>query len=129
MKEPFWIGLQEAIALHDLQLVAFGGTPGIRDIGLLESALIRPQNLLTYEKSTKLSLERLAAAYAFGIIKNHPFVDGNKRTGLVVAFAFLELNGVEMKATEEDAYRAFVALASGELGEEELSTWIQSNSG
>ena len=127
MKEPLWIGPLEALVLHDMQLVAFGGAAGIRDLGLLESALARPRNLLAYRKN-KASLARLAAAYAFGVIKNHPFVDGNKRTALVVAFAFLEINGVEMKASEEDAYRVFMDLASGRMSEREFAVWISENS-
>ncbi len=127
MKEPVWIGLAEALVLHDMQLVAFGGTAGVRDTGLLESALARPRNLLNYQGS-RPSLERLAAAYAFGIVKNHPFVDGNKRTGLVVAFVFLELNGIEITASEENAYQMFIDLASGKVSEDELAIWIKHNS-
>ena len=127
MKEPIWIGVLETLVLHDLGLVAFGGAAGVRDFGALESALARPRNRLAYGKK-KPSLARLAAAYAFGIIKNHPFIDGNKRTALVVAFSFLEVNGIETKASEEDAYRVFMDLASGRVSEEELSAWIASNS-
>jgi death on curing protein len=123
MKEPIWIGVLEALVLHDLQLVAFGGAAGVRDVGLLESALARPRNLLVYGKK-RPSLARLAAAYAFGIIKNHPFIDGNKRTALVVSFAFLDVNGIEMNASEEDAYRVFMGPASGRLSETQLAAWI-----
>ena len=127
MKEPIWIGVLETLVLHDLGLVAFGGAAGVRDLGALESALARPRNLLAYGKK-KPSLARLAAAYAFGIIKNHPFIDGNKRTALVVAFSFIEVNGIEIKASEEDAYRVFMDLASGRVSEEELGAWISDNS-
>jgi len=127
MKEPIWIGVLETLVLHDLGLVAFGGAAGVRDFGALESALARPRNRLAYGKK-KPSLARLAAAYAFGIIKNHPFIDGNKRTALVVAFSFLEVNGIEIKASEEDAYRVFMDLASGRVSEDELSAWVASNS-
>lgn len=127
MKQPIWVGILEALVLHDLQLVTFGGRAGIRDLDLLESALARPRNRLAYGKK-KSSLARLAAAYAFGIIKNHPFVDGNKRTALVIAFAFLEVNGVEMNASEEDAYRVFMDVANGCCSEEELADWIRANS-
>ena len=127
MKEPIWIGVLETLVLHDLGLVAFGGAAGIRDHGLLESALARPRNLLAYRRK-KPSLARLAAAYAFGIIKNHPFVDGNKRTALVIAFAFLDVNGIEMNASEEDAYRVFMDLARGRVSEQELAAWIRDNS-
>jgi death-on-curing protein len=126
MKEPAWIGLPETLMLHDMQMAAFGGAAGVRDRGLLESALARPRHLLLYER-TKPSLERLAAAYAFGIVKNHPFVDGNKRTGMVVAFVFLDLNGIEMNASEEDAYQTFMDLASGRLSEKELAEWMRLN--
>lgn len=128
MREPIWIGVLEALVLHDMQLVTFGGAAGVRDVGLLESALARPRNLLVYGKK-RPSLVRLAAAYAFGIIKNHPFIDGNKRTALVIAFAFLEVNGVEMNASEEDAYQMFMDLASGRVSEEEFGAWISENSG
>jgi death-on-curing protein len=128
MKEPIWVGVLETLVLHDLGLVAFGGAAGVRDFGALESALARPRNLLAYGKK-KPSLARLAAAYAFGIIKNHPFIDGNKRTALVVAFAFLDVNGIEIKASEEDAYRVFMDPASGRMSEEELGGWISDNSG
>ena len=127
MREPVWIGVLEALVLHDMQLVTFGGAAGVRDVGLLESALARPRNLLAYGKK-KPSLARLAAAYAFGIIKNHPFADGNKRTALVIAFAFLDVNGIEINASEEDAYRMFMDLASGRVSEEELAHWMSENS-
>jgi death-on-curing protein len=126
MKEPVWIGLNETLALHDMQLAAFGGKAGVRDMGLLESALARPRNLITYEKA-KPSMQRLAAAYAFGIVKNHPFFDGNKRTGLIVAFVFLELNGIEVRASEEDAYQSFIDLASDKLEAKELAAWLVLN--
>ena len=115
------------MVLHDLGLVAFGGAAGVRDFGALESALARPRNLLAYGKK-KPSLARLAAAYALGIIKNHPFIDGNKRTALVIAFSFFELNGIEINASEEDAYRIFMDLASGRVSEEELAVWMTDNS-
>ena len=127
MREPAWIGVLEALVLHDMQLVTFGGAAGVRDVGLLESALARPRNRLLYGKK-RPSLARLAAAYAFGIVKNHPFVDGNKRTALVIAFAFLDVNGIEINASEEDAYRMFMDLASGRVSEEELDAWMSDNS-
>ena len=127
MKEPIWIGVLETLVLHDLGLVAFGGAAGIRDHGLLESALARPRNLLAYRRK-KPSLARRAAAYAFGIVKNHPFIDGNKRTALVVAFSFLEVNGIEINASEEDAYRVFMDLARGRISEDELADWMSETS-
>jgi death on curing protein len=128
MKEPIWIGVLEILVLHDLQLATFGGAAGVRDHGLLESALARPRNLLMYRRK-KLSQARLAAAYAFGIIRNHPFIDGNKRTALVISFAFLEVNGVEISASEEETYHMFVDLAAGRVSEEQLAEWISENSG
>ena len=124
MKEPRWIPLDVVQALHDMQLTAFGGHSGIRDQGLLESALGRPQNRFACG-GKQLTLARLAASYAFGIVRNHPFADGNKRTGLVVAFVFLELNGWEVTATEEDTYQVFIDLAAGKISEPALATWLQ----
>jgi death on curing protein len=127
MKEPVWITPREALALHNLQLVTFGGPAGLRDLGLLESALARPRNVLAYEQPGSRSLARLAAAYAFGIVSNHPFIDGNKRTGLVVSFAFLDRNGFDVTATEEDVYRAFVDLAAGRMKETDFTRWLEAN--
>jgi death on curing protein len=126
MKEPLWISTEEVLVLHDMQLVAFGGKSGVRDQGLLESALARPRNSLAY--SDEPSLQGLAAGYAFGIVKNHPFVDGNKRTGLVVAFVFLILNGIDITASEEETYEVFIDLASGKLSEKKLAAWLIKNS-
>jgi death-on-curing protein len=127
MSEPIWLEMDAVLALHDMQLAAFGGPAGLRDAGLLESALYRPRNVLFYA-TVAPSLARLAAAYAFGLVENHPFVDGNKRTGLVVSFTFLKLNGLKMMASEEDAYQTFLNLASGTLSEEALADWISANS-
>ncbi len=127
MKEPLWIGVLEALVLHDMQIVTFGGREGIRDVGLLDSALARPRNLWSYRRK-RPSLARLAAAYAFAVAKNHPFVDGNKRTALVVSFAFLEVNGMEMKAREEEAYRVFMDVASSRMSEAKLCAWLGRNS-
>ena len=127
MSEPRWIPVAVARTLHAMQIATFGGKPGILNEGLLESALLRPQHLYHYE-DPKPSLARMAASYAYGIVSNHPFVDGNKRMGLVVAFAFLDLNGIQTQATEDDAYRMFISLASGEINEDELSAWIEDNS-
>ncbi|MGA7884841.1 MAG: type II toxin-antitoxin system death-on-curing family toxin [Acidobacteriaceae bacterium] len=121
------MAVDEVRALHGIQLAAFGGPEGLRDEGLLESALARPKHAFVYETPVP-SLARLAAAYAFGIVKNHPFVDGNKRTGLVAAFAFLELNGAALKASEEDAYEVFMSLAAGRLSEANLAVWLEENS-
>jgi death on curing protein len=127
MNEPRWITSDVARVLHDMQLAAFGGPPGIRDEGLLDSALARPRHRFAYARPVP-SLTRLAAAYAFGIVRNHPFVDGNKRTGLLLAFVFLELNGIEVRASEEDAYSVFMQLAEGLLTEPALARWFAKNS-
>src|SRR5277367_2398239 len=103
MQEPTWMDSVDAVVAHDLELAAHGGSAGIRDPGLLESALARPRNLWAYTE-TAPSLTRLAAAYAFGISSNHPFVDGNKRTALLISFAFLDTNGFEMTASQEEAF-------------------------
>ena len=127
MKEPRWIELLEVLVLHDIQLSSFGGGVGIRDVALLESALARPKNIWNYDAEAA-TMPRLAAAYAFGIVKNHPFVDGNKRTGLIVAFTFVERNGLEVTASEEETYQKFIDLASGKLTENKLAKWIEQHS-
>ena len=116
----------DAVIAHDLELSAHGGSGGIRDRGLLESAIARARNIWAYAE-TAPTLHVLAAAYAFGISSNHPFVDGNKRTALVVSFAFLEVNGHEVTASQEDAYVTILALAAGELTETELALWFAGN--
>ena len=116
----------DAVIAHDAELAAHGGSEGIRDPGLLESALARAKNIWNYADSPP-PLNRLAAAYAFGISANHPFVDGNKRTALVVSFAFCEVNGLEMTAAQEDAYLTFLALAAGEISEDQLADWFARN--
>jgi death-on-curing protein len=126
MQEPLWMELADAVIAHDLELSAHGGSTGIRDSGLLESALARPKNLWAYAPAPP-SLARLAAAYAFGISSNHPFVDGNKRTALVVSFAFLDVNGMEMTASQEEAYVTMLGLAAGEISEEQLAVWFERN--
>jgi death-on-curing protein len=126
MEEPLWMETADAVIAHDLEIAAHGGSSGIRDAGLLESALARPKNLWAYADSTP-SLPRMAAAYAFGISANHPFVDGNKRTALLVSFAFLDANGLEMTATQEDAYVTILGLAAGEISEDQLSDWFARN--
>jgi death-on-curing protein len=110
--EPIWLRLEAILAAHDDQLAEHGGGVGVRDQGLLESALARPLNLNAYGEP---SLPRLAAAYAFGIARNHPFVDGNKRTALVAAELFLGLNGYDLTADDVGVVEVFLALATGEL--------------
>ena len=124
---PVWIEKRVVLAYHDMQLAEHGGATGVRDEGLLESALARPQNIAAYTDDVP-TLYRLAAAYAFGIARNHPFVDGNKRTALVVAIAFLERNGVAFAASQQEAYLTFYDLAAGKLTEEELTAWFEKNS-
>jgi death-on-curing protein len=118
---------EEVLVIHDLQLAEHGGAEGIRDHGMLESALARPENRMAYG-GKKTSLCQLAAAYAFGIAANHPFVDGNKRTALVTAFTFLEINGIEISATQEDTYLTFWLLAQGKLTEKALTAWLSKHS-
>lgn len=126
MEEPVWMDALDAVVAHDRELAAHGGPAGIRDADLLESALARPRNIWAYSEE-KPSLARLAAAYASGISSNHPFVDGNKRTALLVSFVFLDVNGVEINATQEDAYLTILGLAAGEISEDELTLWFERN--
>jgi len=128
MTEPIWMDMVDAVIFHDMELAAHGGSTGIRDAGMLESALMRPRNLWAYAE-TPPSLTRLAAAYAFGISSNHPFVDGNKRTALVVSFAFLDINGISVTASQEDTYATILALAAGEINEQQLTDWSETNTG
>jgi len=107
-------------------LAEHGGPPGIRDLGMLESALARPKNLYAYSE-TEPSLHRMAAAYAFGITANHPFVDGNKRTALIASITFLKLNGLQVTAEKADRYLTFYGLAAGTVSEEELAAWFARN--
>lgn len=126
MEEPIWMNAADAVIAHDLELAAHGGATGIRDAGMLESALARARNIWAYFSSPP-PLTILAAAYASGISSNHPFVDGNKRTALVISFAFLDVNGLEVTASQEDAYLTILALAAGELNEAELADWFERN--
>lgn len=121
MAQPIWIDLEVVHAIHDEQLAEHGGQAGVRDRGLLESALARPQNQFAYGEH---ALPRLAASYAFGISRNHPFLDGNKRTSLVIAELFLELNGFELTATDAECVTTFLQLAAGDLTEEQLTGWV-----
>jgi death-on-curing protein len=125
MTEPVWIELEVVLAIHDGQLAEHGGQAGVRDRGLLESAMARPQNQFAYGEH---SIARLAASNAFGISRNHPFLDGNKRTSMVVAELFLELNGSDLTATDAECVTTFLRLAADELTEEELADWIAAHS-
>ena len=115
MKEPVWIDERDALALHDRLLALHGGAVGLRDDGLLKSALARPQQHFAYAESP--DIVDMAAAYTGGVVRNHPFIDGNKRTGFVVGVLFLELNGYRFNASEEDAAQMVLELASGNLDE------------
>ena len=119
-----WIAKSVALAIHEEQIAEHGGASGIRDDALLESALARPQNLAAYGEP---DLAALAASYAFGIARNHPFLDGNKRTSYVVTRLFLRLNGRDIKADEASRLQTWLALAAGNLTEEELADWLRTN--
>jgi death-on-curing protein len=123
--EPHWIRNDVVVAIHRRQLAEHGGRDGIRDQGLLESALARPKNLLAYSEADPPDLADLAAAYAFGLVRNHPFIDGNKRTAYVACRTFLKLNGQDLLATQEEKFVAFLRLAEGLLSEPELADWIR----
>ncbi len=123
MKQPVWIRPDAVLAIHTRQLAEHGGTDGLRDAGLLDSALNRPKNLLAYGEP-KPDLASLAAAYAFGIARNHPFVDGNKRTAYVVCRTFLLLNDQDLDVSPAEKYLAFLRLADGSLGEDKLADWL-----
>ncbi len=120
--EPRWLALATVRGIHAEAIAAFGGSAEIRDMGLLESALDRPRNLLGYGDNP--SLFDLAAAYCAGIVRSHPFVDGNKRAGLLAAVAFLDLNGYVFRPTEADAVLVTMALATGEIEEGALAAWF-----
>ena len=123
MKKYEWVSSDTVFALHERQIAEHGGSSGIRDEGLLLSALARPENLYAYGENVDIAV--LAASYAFGIAKNHPFVDGNKRTAHVVMRTFLLLNGANLVATQADKYIAILRLAEGSITEEELAKWIR----
>ncbi|HEX7775557.1 MAG TPA: type II toxin-antitoxin system death-on-curing family toxin [Parvibaculum sp.] len=122
--EPVWVLKQAVLAFHIRQLAEHGGGEGVRDEGLLDSALARPENKFAYEEP---DLFMLAAAYAYGIATNHPFVDGNKRTAYVTALTFLRLNGFRVDASQTEKYETFIRLASGEIGEDDLAAWFRRN--
>ena len=117
-----WIATEVALAAHAEQLTEHGGGDGIRDAGMLDSAMARPRNLADYGEP---DVADLAAAYAYGIARNHPFVDGNKRSAAVISETFLMLNGQSLQATDAQLVVAFVALAAGELSEDELADWFR----
>lgn len=125
MKTPAWVRRDVVRAVQEMLLAEHGGAAGIRDEGMLDSALSRPENLFAYGKPTVFEL---AAAYAFGLAKNHPFIDGNKRIAFAAAIMFLELNGYRFTASEVDAVLKTLALAASEMTESDYATWIETNS-
>jgi death-on-curing protein len=124
MSEPRWISKEQAIRMHAEQLAVFGGPAGLRDEGMLESALGRPQNKWAFGET---DYAVLAAAYAFGIARNHPFVDGNKRAAFMVAMTFLRKNGIPFAPKPAEATVAIIGLAAGEIDEDGLTRWIRDN--
>ncbi len=125
MKTPQWVLRETVLALHEQLLSSFGGSPGVRDAGLLDSALARPENRFAYGEPTMCEL---AACYGFGLTKNHPFIDGNKRTGFSVAVLFLELNGYRFGASEAEAAVMTLGLAAGEVDEAGYAAWLGASS-
>ena len=123
-QEPLWITYEQAIAIHARQLRRFGGAPGLRDEGMLRSALERPINKWQYEQAP---LDELAAAYAFGLAKNHAFVDGNKRIAFMAMMVFLHRNGVAFNPDPAEATTIILSLAAGEVSEQSLTRWIRDN--
>ena len=122
--EPEWLSEDEVISIHNRQLSEHGGGAGVRDMGLLQSALARPQNAFHYNQV--VSLAKLAACYGFGIAKNHAFIDGNKRTSLVACLTFLLVNGYRLNSTQEENYLIFYDVAQGVITEEQLADWLES---
>ncbi len=123
-REPEWLTKEDVLRAHSRELEIFGGSPGVRDDGALESALGRPLNKWQYENA---ELPELAAAYAFGIVSNHPFVDGNKRAGFVAMLAFLLLNGIEFAPDPLEAAAIFLGIAASEINEAGVTRWIRDN--
>ena len=122
---PRWISRAAVLLLHEQSIATFGGARGIRDEGLLDSALARPPNAYGYRP--EVSIAELAASYAYGLAKNHALVDGNKRAAFLSIGVFLAINGFALNAEQPDAIRTMLAVANGELGELELASWIQDN--
>jgi death on curing protein len=124
-KGPLWIEERDALAVHDRLLAVHGGPVGLRDRGLLQSALARPQQHHAYAEAP--DVVQMAALYTAGVVRNHPFVDGNKRTGFVLGVLFLELHGFEFKASEQNATQAVMELAAGTLDEAGYTAWLREN--
>jgi death on curing protein len=126
VNEPVWIDLRDALALHDRLLALDGGAEGLSEAGPLDSALARPGHVYAY--SDEPGIVTLAASYTAGIVRNHSFVDGNKRTGFLAGVLFLEMNGYRFNASEEDAANAVMGLAAGTLDEAAFAEWLAENS-
>ena len=126
MSEPKWLLPEAVVAMHEIVLAEHGGSAGIRDVGLMDSALARPVN--KFHDQPESALFDLAAAYSFGLAMNHPFVDANKRTALLAGLVFLSLNGVDFNAPEAETVVTFEALAAGDVSEGELSNWFKIHS-
>ena len=126
MREPTWVNLRVIKAFHDRQINEHGGLQGLRDEGLLLSALSRPENAYHYS-DRKPDVAELAAAYGFGLAKNHPFNDANKRTALIAMRLFLKLNGYDLAASPEDKYKTVICVAASEITEDKIAQWIRKN--
>ena len=126
MTEPIWINLRVIKSFHDRQINEHGGLPGLRDEGLLLSALSRPENAYHYSHP-KPNVAELAAAYGFGLAKNHPFNDANKRTAFIAMRLFVKLNGYNLAASPEDKFKTIIRVAASDMSEDELSQWIRTN--
>jgi death on curing protein len=122
--EPKWLGVESVLVMHEEQLAEHGGAGGIRDLGLLESALARPRNAWSYGQEDLVALGALDAA---GVMRNHPFVDGNKRTGFLAAYSFLYVNGIEIVAEEAEVVVQCLSLAASEIDEAEFAAWLREN--
>jgi|SRR5690606_3982557 len=122
--EPKWLGVEAVLVMHEEQLAEHGGAVGVRDLGLLDSALACPRNAWSYGES---DLVALAALYAAGVMRNHPFVDGNKRTGFLAAYAFLYVNGLEIVADEAEVIVQCLSLAASEIDDAEFAAWLREN--
>jgi len=124
MSQPKWLKQSVIEVIHAMQIGEHGGLPGIRDQGLLNSALARPKNLYQYQEA---DLFQIAACYAHSLVSNHPFADGNKRTALLATYTFLHINGIHLTASEADATIKVTALAAGDIYEQEFADWIKQN--
>lgn len=124
MKEPRWLDLEAIMVMHDEQLAEHGGAPGVRDLGLLDSALARPRNAWSNGQE---DLVALGALYASALMRNHPFVDGNKRTGFLAAYSFLYVNGLEIVADEAEVIVQCLSLAASEIDDAEFAAWLREN--